>query len=147
MFLLDTNVVSELRKVRAGSADANVARWAASIGPSTVYISVITAMELELRVLLAERRDPSQGAILRRWLQGQVLREFENRILPIDLPVAQQCARLHVPDPRSERDALIAATGLVHGLAVVSRNVRDFAATGVGLIDPWENSDDRHKHR
>lgn len=142
MFLLDTNVVSELRKVRSGKADANVARWAASVGSSTVYISVITAMELELGVLLAERRDPSQGAILRRWLQGQVLREFEGRVLPIDLPVAQQCARLHMPDPRSERDALIAATGLIHGLTVVSRNVRDFAATGVGLIDPWEDPND-----
>jgi predicted nucleic acid-binding protein len=139
MFLLDTNVVSELRKVRAGRADANVARWAASIGAATVYISAITVMELEIGVLLAERRDPSQGAILRRWLQGQVLKEFEGRILPIDLSVAQQCARLHVPDPKSERDALIAATGLVHGLAVASRNVRDFAVTGVSLIDPWEN--------
>lgn len=147
MFLLDTNVVSELRKVRAGRADANVARWAASIGSAMVYISVITAMELELGVLLAERRDPTQGAILRRWLQGQVLREFEGRILPIDLPVAQQCARLHVPDRQSERDALIAATGLIHGLAVVSRNVRDFAAIGVGLLDPWEDPDDRQKRQ
>jgi len=147
MFLLDTNVVSELRKVRAGRADANVVRWAASIGPSTVYISAITAMELELGVLLAERREPSQGAILRRWLHGQVLKEFDGRVLPIDLSVAQQCARLHVPDPRSERDALIAATGLVHGLTVVSRNVRDFAATGVGLIDPWEDSEDGYERR
>jgi len=143
MLLLDTNVVSELRKVRMGRANTNVARWAASIGSSTAYISVITAMELELGVLQAERRDPSQGAILRRWLQGQVLTEFEDRVLPIDLPVAQQCARLHVPDPKSERDALIAATALVHGLTVVSRNVRDFASTGVGLIDPWENPENR----
>lgn len=145
MFLLDTNVVSELRKVKAGKADANVARWAHSIGSSTTYISVITAMELELGVLMAERRDPSQGAVLRRWLQGQVLTEFEGRVLPIDLPVALQCARLHVPDPKSERDALIAATGLIHGLTVVSRNVGDFAATGVSLIDPWGDPDDRHK--
>lgn len=147
MFLLDTNVVSELRKVRAGKADANVTRWAASIGSATAYISVITAMELELGVLMMERRDPSQGAILRRWLQGQVLTEFEGRILPIDLPVAQQCARLHVPDPRSERDALIAATGLIHGLTVVSRNVRDFSATGVGLLNPWEEPDDRRREQ
>jgi predicted nucleic acid-binding protein len=145
MFLLDTNVVSELRKVRAGKADANVAQWTHSIGSSTTYISVITAMELELGVLMAERRDPSQGAVLRRWLQGQVLTEFEGRILPIDLPVALQCARLYAPDPKSERDALIAATGLIHGLTVVSRNVRDFAATGVSLIDPWGDPDDRHK--
>jgi len=141
MLLLDTNVVSELRKVRMGRANANVARWAASTGSSTAYISVITAMELELGVLQVERRDPSQGAILRRWLQGQVLTEFEGRVLPIDLPVAQQCARLHVPDPKSERDALIAATGLIHGLTVVSRNVRDFAGTGVGVINPWEDSE------
>ncbi|WP_296349742.1 type II toxin-antitoxin system VapC family toxin [Reyranella sp.] len=139
MFILDTNVVSELRKARAGRADANVAAWASSVEPSTLYISVITAKELELGVLQAERRDPVQGASLRRWLHAKVLAEFDGRMLPIDLPVAQQCARLHVPDPKNDRDALIAATGLIHGMTVVSRNVGNFAATRVNLLNPWES--------
>lgn len=144
MFILDTNVVSELRKARAGRADANVVAWASSVEPATLYISVITAMELELGVLQVERRDPAQGANLRRWLHAKVLAEFDARILPIDLPVAQQCARLHVPDPKSDRDALIAATGLIHGMTVVSRNVSDFAATGVTLLNPWESPKNHH---
>lgn len=144
MFILDTNVVSELRKARSGRADTNVSRWAASVEPSTLYISVITAMELEAGVLQIERRDAAQGAILRRWLQAKVLTEFDGRILPIDLPVAQRCARLHVPDRKSDRDALIAATGLVHGMTVVSRNVSDFAATGVNLVNPWESLQNQH---
>jgi len=144
MFILDTNVVSELRKARSGRADTGVAAWAAAVEPSTLYMSVITAMELELGVLLAERRDRAQGASLRRWLQAQVLTEFTDRILPVDLPVAQLCARLHVPDPKSDRDALIAATGLIHGMTVVTRNVSDFAATGVNLLNPWEHSKNHH---
>jgi toxin FitB len=144
MFILDTNVVSELRKARSGRADANVSRWAASVEPSTLYISVITAMELEAGVLQIERRDVAQGAILRQWLQAKVLTEFDGRVLPIDLPVAQRCARLHVPDRKSDRDALIAATGLVHGMTVVSRNVSDFAATGVSLVNPWESLQNHH---
>ena len=88
-------------------------------------------------VLLVERRDPSQGAILRAWLDKHVVPAFHDRILPIDVAVAQRCARLHVPDPRAERDALIAATALVHGMTVVTRNISDFQPTGVPLLNPW----------
>lgn len=138
MFVLDTNVVSELRKVRLGKANPQVAVWADAIEPITLHISAITVLELEVGVLLAERRDAKQGRILRIWLEDHVLPEFRDRTLPVDVAVAQRCARLHVPDPRSDRDAFIAATALVHGMTVVTRNVDDFAATGVNLLNPWD---------
>jgi|SRR5580658_873515 predicted nucleic acid-binding protein len=137
MFLLDTNVVSELRKVRLGKASPEVARWAETVEAVALYISAVTVLELELGVLLAERRDTKQGRALRIWLDSHVLPEFADRILSVDVVVAQRCAHLHVPDPRAERDALIAATALVHGMTVVTRNVNDFAATGVKLLNPW----------
>jgi toxin FitB len=137
MFLLDTNVVSELRKVRLGKADANVAAWSETVDASELFVSAITIMELELGVLALERKDNLQGAVLRAWLSQQVLPEFAGRTLPVDTAVAQRCARLHVPDRRGERDALIAATALVHGMSVVTRNVVDFEATGVKTVNPW----------
>jgi toxin FitB len=140
MFLLDTNVVSELRKVRAGKADPNMAAWAERVDAAELFLSAITVMELELGVLSLERKDASQGAILRTWLEQQVLPEFSGRILPIDSVVALRCARLHVPDRRGERDALIAATALVHGMTVVTRNIVDFQHTGVPLLNPWDPS-------
>ena len=91
-----------------------------------LYISEITIQELEIGVLLAERRDPSQGSVFREWMNGHVLPAFTGRILAIDTAVAQRSARLHVPDPRPFRDGLIAATALVHGMTVVTRNVADF---------------------
>lgn len=138
MYVLDTNVVSELRKVRAGKADPKVAAWAESVDAAELFVSVITIMELELDVLSIERKDAIQGAVLRAWLEQHVLPEFSGRTLSIDTAVAQRCAHLHIPDKRSERDALIAATALVHGMAVVTRNVVDFQPTGVPLVNPWE---------
>lgn len=140
MLVLDTNVVSELRKVRLGKADANVTAWAGSVDAANLYVSAITVMELELGILLIERKDAAQGALLRAWLEQQVLPEFAARTLPVDTAVAQRCAQLHVPDKRGERDTLIAATALVHGMAVVTRKVADFEAAGVTLINPWEGS-------
>ncbi|SON94611.1 putative nucleic acid-binding protein, contains PIN domain [Xanthomonas citri pv. fuscans] len=140
MYVLDTNVLSELRKVSLGKADANVAAWAERVDAADLFVSVITVMELELGVLSIERRDPAQGATLRSWLEQRLLPEFYGRILPIDTAVAQRCARLHVPDKRGERDALIAATALVHGMAVVTRNAADFQPTGVTVVNPWEPS-------
>lgn len=137
MFVLDTNVVSELRKAKAGKADKNVTAWAASVPTVSLYLSAITILELETGVLLAERRDPVQGALLRTWLTNHVLPAFAGRVLAIDTAVAQRCAGLHVPDPRADRDAIIAATALVHGMTVVTRNVADFAPTGVRLVNPW----------
>jgi predicted nucleic acid-binding protein len=137
MFVLDTNVVSEMRKIKAGKADPNVSAWTATVDASSMFISVITVMELETGVLQAERRDAKQGAMLRAWLDHHVLPEFAGRVLPIDGVVAQRCARLHAPDRRSERDALIAATALIHGMTVVTRNTADFAPTRVNICNPW----------
>ena len=138
MFVLDTNVVSELRKIRLGKADPHVADWADSAGAGSLHISTITILELEIGILQLERKDPMQGAILRRWLDSRVFPAFNGRIFPVDTTVAQRCARLHVPDPRAERDALIAATALVHGMTVVTRNLADFRAIGVPLLNPWD---------
>ncbi|MFI5955653.1 type II toxin-antitoxin system VapC family toxin [Cryptosporangium sp. NPDC051539] len=138
MFLLDTNVVSELRKAKTGKADKNVVEWASSAAASSMFISAITIQELEIGILLVERRAAAQGVVLRRWLDTQVLPVFAERILPVDTTVALRSAALHVPDPQPIRDSLIAATALVHGMPVVTRNVSGFAATGVEIIDPWQ---------
>ena len=140
MFLLDTNVVSELRKIRLGKANRQVAKWADSVDTTELFLSVITIQELEMGVLLVERRDPTQGAKFRAWLNDHVLPAFSDRVLPVDIAVAQRSARLHVPDPRPVRDALIAATALVHGMTVVTRNVADFEPTRVLILNPWGSS-------
>lgn len=137
MFLLDTNVVSELRKAASGKADPSVVAWAAKQPTATLYLSAISVLELDVGVRRIERRDAAQGRVLRGWLDHQVLRAFEGRVLPVDTVVAQRCAALHVPDPRAERDALIAATALVHGMTVVTRNNADFAPLGVAMLNPW----------
>lgn len=140
MYLLDTNVISELRKARAGKANRAVAAWAAAVPTIDLFVSVIAIHEIEIGVLLAERRDPSQGQLLRVWLDVHVLHAFEGRVLPVDTPIARRSAHLHVPNPRPVRDALIAATALVHGMTVVTRNVADFEPMGVHAIDPWDGS-------
>ncbi|MEA7133415.1 type II toxin-antitoxin system VapC family toxin, partial [Salmonella enterica subsp. enterica serovar Montevideo] len=121
MFLLDTNVVSELR--RPDKANRNVLAWANAVPAASFFMSAISILEIEVGARLIARKDAVQGAGLRRWIDGQILARFEGRILAIDTVVAQRCAQLHVPNPRAERDALIAAAALVHGLTVVTRNV------------------------
>ncbi|WP_413993565.1 type II toxin-antitoxin system VapC family toxin [Labrys okinawensis] len=138
MFLLDTNVVSELRKIRSGRADAHVAEWADSQDPAGLFLSAITIQELSIGILRAERRDIAQGTVLRAWLDNHVLPTFHGRILAFDMAVALRSAQLHVPDPRPLQDGLIAATALVHGMTVVTHNVADFAGMGVPLLDPWQ---------
>lgn len=138
MFLLDTNIISELRKAKSGKADKNVVAWANSVSATSLYLSVITILELETGILLIERRDSAQGAVLRSWLNTHVLPAFSERIIVVDTAVAQCCAKLHVPDPRSDRDAMIAATAIAHGMTVVTRNVDDFKPTGVEILNPWE---------
>jgi hypothetical protein len=138
MYLLDTNVVSELRKVRAGKANPNVARWADSVDANQLYLSVISVQELEIGVLLVERRDAVQGAMLRTWLNEHVLPAFAGRILPVDTKIALRSAHMHVPDPHPVRDGLIAATALIHGMTIVTRNVDDFIRTDGMVLDPWK---------
>lgn len=135
MYLLDTNVISELRK--AARADVFVRTWAEKTPANSFWLSAITVLELEIGVLRVERRDAAQGALLRQWLENWVLVRFGGRILGVDLEIARRGAQLHVPDPRPERDALIAATALTLGLTVVTRNVGDFEPMGVALINPW----------
>ena len=135
MFLLDTNVLSELR--RPERADPRLLAWAADTPALSLFLSAITLLEIEMGALRIARRDARQGAVLRTWIDSQVLPTFADRVLPVDAAVALRCATLHVPDLRSERDALIGATALVHGMTVVTRNQADFIPMGVALLNPW----------
>ncbi len=136
MYLLDTNVISALR--RPDKAASLLKEWAANVPASRFYLSVISILEIEHGVLLKMRKDKKQGAVLRSWVDDEILPRFEGRILSIDVDVTLQCAKLHVPDPQPERDALIAATALVHKLTVVTRNINDFLPTGVQVLNPWQ---------
>ena len=135
MYILDTNALSELR--RRDRSDPGLASWVRGAVETRLYLSVMTVFEIELGASRIARRDPAQGAMLRAWIDDTVLVRFADRILPINAAVATRAARLHVPDPRPERDALIAATALVHGFTVVTRNVADFEPTGVAVLNPW----------
>ena len=137
MYLLDTNVISELRHGKPSQSEA-VRNWAAGQPVSRLFLSAVTILELERGVLALERKTPSQGSSLRAWLTG-VRANFAGRILPFTESAAVMCAAMHVPNPRSERDALIAATALEHGMVVVTRNTRDFEGTGVALINPFSS--------
>jgi predicted nucleic acid-binding protein len=138
VFILDTNVISELRHGKPNQSP-EVRRWAAQQSVSRLFLSAITILELEQGILSLERRTPAQGSALRLWLTG-VRAAFSGRILPFTEHAATICAALHVPDPRSERDAMIAATALEHGFTVVTRNTADFVNTGVGLLNPWSET-------
>jgi toxin FitB len=136
VYLLDTNVVSEMKRISAGRGNAQVAQWLGQVEDSALYLSAITVLELELGCLLMERRDKSQGDVLRRWLHG-LLDRYRARIIAIDSAVATRAAALHVPNPRESHDALIAATALTHRYAVVTRIVGDFSMDGLEVINPW----------
>jgi toxin FitB len=143
MYVLDTNVICETRKAsrgRIGMSKVNpqVRAWIESIPRSNLFLSAITILELEIGSLLLERRDRVQGAMLRLWIRDHVLPSFAGRILPVDVTVAQRCAVLHVPNPAEDRDSVIAATALVHGMTVATRNVSHFRRTGVDIVNPWE---------
>ena len=135
MFVLDTNVISELRHGKPHQS-AEVRAWAAGQPSSRLFLSAISILELEIGIRTLERRTPPQGSALRVWLAG-VRVAFAGRILPFTENTAPVCASLHIPDRRSERDAMIAATAIEHGFAVVTRNVADFADTGVTVVNPW----------
>lgn len=137
MYLLDTNVVSEIRKVRR--AFPAVIEWAKSVPREQMFLSVVTTMELEVGILLLARRDPVQANGFRLWLNDEVFPAFDGRIVPIDKEVALACAPLHVPNRKPDRDAFIAATALVRGFTVVTRNAADFAETGVVTFNPWKS--------
>lgn len=138
MFLLDTNVISELRKLKVGKANPKVVAWASNVSISQFFLSAVTVLELERGILILEQRDPSQAQVLRQWLSLSVLENFRGRILPFDTAVAQRCAQLHVPNSRPYLDSMIAATALLHGMTVVTRNISDFEGMDVMLLNPWE---------
>ncbi|HZB87310.1 MAG TPA: type II toxin-antitoxin system VapC family toxin [Terracidiphilus sp.] len=138
MYILDTNVISELRKARTRAVDPHVLAWSKRVDPQSLYLSAITLLELEIGIQLMERRDQRQGSRLRSWMTDQVILVFSGRILAVDREVAVRCATLHISNPRPFRDSLIAATALVHGMTVVTRDVSHFAPTGVSVLDPWQ---------
>jgi predicted nucleic acid-binding protein len=135
MFLLDTSVVSELR--RGEKSDPHVFGWASRHEQAEFFISAITILEIEIGALRRARKDEVQGRMLRRWIDETVLVEFDGKVLAVDTAIALRCARLHLPDRKPERDALIAATAIVHGLTLATRNTRDFEPTGAKLFNPW----------
>jgi predicted nucleic acid-binding protein len=141
MYLLDTNVVSELRKVKSGKADKNVQDWSFQVDPQLLYISSIVIHEIELGILLAERSDKTKGRVLRKWMTEHVIPTFKDRILSVDSDVAMISAKYHVPDPKPYRDTLIAATAVVHGMTVVTRNISDFCLNNVKTLNPWDYSE------
>jgi len=136
LYLLDTNVVSEMHKSPA-RRNAGVAAWAGGLAPADAMVSAITVSELATWVARTERKDAAQGELLRRWFNEAILGAA--RILPVDAPVGVVAGELHVPDPRSYRDAFIASTALVHGLTVVTRNTSDFEPTGAQLLNPFSS--------
>ena len=142
MYLLDTNIVSESRKLGTARVDRNVAIWLGRIDAEATFLSAMTLFELERGVQQMERRDAAQGLMLRRWFGDQIMPTYEGRILSLSAAVALVCASLHIPDPKSERDAWIAATAIDAGLTLVTRNVADFSAMGVALINPFERDSD-----
>jgi hypothetical protein len=136
MFVLDTNVLSELRPGKPGQSQA-VRAWASTIAESQFFLSAVTLLECEKGILQLERKTPPQGAALRAWWDG-VREAFDGRILPFAAEAALRCAAMHVPDPKSWRDSMIAAIALVHGFTLVTRNTGDFAGTGTKILNPWE---------
>ena len=134
-FLLDTNLISELRN--RPRANAGVQRWAAELDPADAAISVITLMELQSGAYRVSRRDPAFAAELTRWIAETVRPQYFGRILAIDEDVALKCAALMHPRTLPFKDSLIGATALVHGMTIATRNVRDFSPMGVSLFNPW----------
>lgn len=137
MYLLDTNVVSELRKIGNSQIHPKVKEWAEETAPELMFLSVISVLELEIGVLQLERRDKKQGQVLRKWLSKHVLPAFSERVLPMDVAVVKRCASLPVPNPKSDRDAMIAATAIEHRMTIVTRNISDFNQSGVKVFNPW----------
>ncbi len=138
-YLLDTNVVSALR--RKDRAESRVLDWFERAAGAEFFVSALTIMEIEIGIQRLERHDKQQADIVRSWKEGALTTQFRGRLLNVDLEVAERCAALHVPDPRPEIDALIAATAIVRRLTLVTRNERDFTSMPVAVVNPWSSGD------
>ncbi|CAN5275330.1 type II toxin-antitoxin system VapC family toxin [soil metagenome] len=134
MYLLDTDIVFELRNAKSGGTDPGLAGWAGGVSRATLFVSAVSLLELEAGVARVARRDKAQGLALRAWLDGQLGPAFDGRILPVDAAVVRRCA--HLPHGGG-RDGLLAATALEHGLTLVTRDVAAFKAAKVKLFNPW----------
>lgn len=134
-FLLDTNVISEIRK--RGRANPNVARWVAQTPVKDIGTSVVVLAEIRRGIEMKRRSDPDQAEILDRWF-AQMRTRLGDRVLAIDEPIADAWAHLDIPDPIPLVDGLLAATAMVHGLTLVTRNTADVARTGVSVLNPFE---------
>lgn len=139
MYLLDTNILSETRKIRTGRANQGVIDWLAETPEHLLHVNVVVLMEVERGVLAMEKKDARQGEVLRRWFSQVVLPAFAQRTFAVDAETARICARLHIPDLAPENDAWIAATAIQHNLILVTRNTDDFARTGARLLNPFRD--------
>lgn len=139
MYLLDTSLVAELWKIEAGRADPGVAAWSADIDAAAAFLSVVTVMELELGIRRLAERDEAQSHLLQRHFAGQILRDFADRILAIDPPVALRCAEMHRTARLADRDGWVAATAAVHSLTLVTRETADFDGVGIRSFNPWSS--------
>jgi predicted nucleic acid-binding protein len=135
MFLLDTNVLAELRKGRR--ANANVRAWFDALAPEDIRLSVVTIGEIRTGIENIRRRDPVAAASLERWL-ARLLRDYGDSVLPVDVTIAEEWGRLNVPSRLPVIDGLLAATARVHGFTLATRNVTDVARTGVEVVNPFE---------
>jgi predicted nucleic acid-binding protein len=135
-FLLDTNVISELRK--RARRDRNVDDWRSNIADREAFVSAVTMMEIRRGILSLRSRDPAQAGVLQEWYETKLKPIFRGNVLSVDLEVAEYCSVLMNRRPRALADALIAATAYVGGLTLATRNVRDFRDCGVDIVDPWQ---------
>ena len=135
-YLLDTNVLSEVRRPQG---DADVRRWISSVPTEDIYLSVLTLGEVRRGIGLLSRRDSAQAEVYEAWLVT-VLRDYADRLLPVDAEAAEEWGRMNLPDPISIVDGLMAATAKVRNMTFVTRNTSDVARTGVRLLNPFDHS-------